>query len=264
MAYTKIMIGIPMTWNFMYGDFFLQFLRCQADWSGEYAPRVMIQTEHMLDDCRNSIVKEALDCGATHLWFWDADILPPVNALKTLMGHVNSGKDIVGLLCMMRTYPFYPIVFKENPKNRYAPIIIHDYEKGVIPAYATGTGCVMINTNVFRKMEYPWFKFEEDPNNPGEKISEDLYFCRKANDLGYKLYVDTIHTCGHLTTGPIIEPMYQQVKPRIINALRGAWVGKKKEVNQNAEKKIVYWGDSDESNDDNTVWKDKGGSSEDK
>jgi hypothetical protein len=61
---------------------------------------------------------------------------------------------------------------------------------------ATGTGCLLIRTEVFLNMDYPWFEFTK--TEAGKVVGEDVGFCKKAKKAGYKIYVDTSINCGHM------------------------------------------------------------------
>ena len=55
---------------------------------------------------------------------------------------------------------------------------------------------MLIRTEVFHKMPFPWFE--------KTKIgSEDLEFCRKARELGFPIHLDLGATMGHMTTASI-------------------------------------------------------------
>ena len=60
-----------------------------------------------------------------------------------------------------------------------------------------GTGCLMVRTEVFRKLPEPWFRFVDYGN--GQHLSEDLFFCELARTSGYTVWADTRVRCGHVT-----------------------------------------------------------------
>jgi hypothetical protein len=47
---------------------------------------------------------------------------------------------------------------------------------------------MMIKTEVFAKLEEPYFYFEQLPDN--KILGEDIYFCIKAKDVGIETWVD--------------------------------------------------------------------------
>ena len=47
---------------------------------------------------------------------------------------------------------------------------------------------MLIDAEVIRGIEKPYFYFEQLPNH--KILGEDIYFCIKASDAGYRTYVD--------------------------------------------------------------------------
>jgi hypothetical protein len=77
--------------------------------------------------------------------------------------------------------------------------LIEDFEDGdLVEVDATGTGCLMFDTRVFREMPGPWFRFRL--TDDGRPIGEDFGFCSDLRAMGHKIYVDTSVKCGHLST----------------------------------------------------------------
>ena len=60
-----------------------------------------------------------------------------------------------------------------------------------------GLGFAAIDQEVFENMEYPWFKIDEGENTYS-MTGEDVYFFKKATDLGYKIFCDPRIKLGHI------------------------------------------------------------------
>ncbi len=60
--------------------------------------------------------------------------------------------------------------------------------QGKLLVLALGFGMVLIKKEVFQKVEKPWFWFEQ--TDKGGTIGEDIYFCVKAFDKGFKTVLD--------------------------------------------------------------------------
>jgi hypothetical protein len=147
-----------------------------------------------IDTLRNDIVKKALDMDLTHLLMCDVDQVYPVDMVEKLLRH---RKSIVGGYICRRYPPFDPIMMRVSNKG-YVPI--EDYEMGdLVSVDATGTGCIMYDMEIFRKMPYPWFRFQTNPEN-GMTIGEDIGFCQDLKAAGYDIFVDTSVEIGHLST----------------------------------------------------------------
>ena len=84
-----------------------------------------------------------------------------------------------------------------------------DWEDGeLVEVDATGTGCILYNLEVFKKIPYPWFEFKKHPET-GLVIGEDVGLCQKLQAAGYKIYVDTSVEIEHLTIIKINKAMHK-------------------------------------------------------
>ena len=115
-----------------------------------------------------------------------------------IVGLVNQNVDIVSGLYLMEGGKYFAVVkdwdeefFK---KNGYFQFLtqkdIKDNEELVEVTY-TGMGFVLIKKGVFEALEYPWF--EPKRQEIGEMCdfsSEDVGFCLKAREKGFKIIVD--------------------------------------------------------------------------
>lgn len=147
-----------------------------------------------IDTLRNDIVEKAQNVSATKLIMMDVDQVYDLKTITKLLAHNLS---VVGAKVHRRYPPFDPIIMKITDKG-YLPI--EDYEDGaLVECDATGAGCIMYDMEIFRKLPYPWFKFQKHPSN-GMVIGEDVGLCQDLKAKGYKIYVDTSIEIGHLTT----------------------------------------------------------------
>jgi hypothetical protein len=132
-------------------------------------------------------VFHALRDGATHLMCIEDDTYPPLDAIERLLAH---DKDIV---C-----GWYP---KRQPGKRVGvPIVLQngkrqsldnpdDYTE-LVELYTAPMGCTLIKTDVFRRIQMPWFV------TTGQ-LTQDSFFSQKAREAGYTLWCDTSIRCEH-------------------------------------------------------------------
>jgi len=91
--------------------------------------------------------------------------------------------------------------YRENnvqPQARAACVDIgapHLWEVDVV-----GFGCAMIKRHVIEAMSEA---YEEVFGGHGEKLGEDCIFCKRAQDLGFKVHLDLSVQLGHLVTRQI-------------------------------------------------------------
>lgn len=144
---------------------------------------------------RNTVVREALETGAEWVWFLDDDQAFQSDLLMRLLSHEV---DIITPVYMQRVSPFAPVVYTDRSDDgTYEPLFLHDYpvDTGLIEVRAAGTGGLLIRTEVFDFVAEPWFEYGE--------ASEDLMFCERARDAGYKVHCDLQAHLGHGTTASI-------------------------------------------------------------
>ena len=148
----------------------------------------------MIDTARNMIVEKTReDPSYTHLLFVDDDQVFPPDALNKLLSH---DKDIVGAQIFKRRPLYEPCVYTLRG-SKYFPILVNKFAE----VDAIGTGMMLIKTEVFNKIEYPWFETVYDEEKTHWSV--DFMFCKKAKKLGYKIYCDPTIEIGHLGDAPV-------------------------------------------------------------
>lgn len=133
---------------------------------------------------RNKLVILAKDY--THLLFIDSDMSFNPDTLERMLEH---DKDILGLAANRRRLPLESVV-KPLDGDITKPIPTTLFE-----AESCGTGIMLIKTEVFEHVPAPWFEFEYIG---GERIGEDVSFCRKAKEAGYEIWVDPTIPVRHI------------------------------------------------------------------
>jgi FkbM family methyltransferase len=125
----------------------------------------------------------------------DSDIVLPDDTLVKMLA---ANKDIVSGLYIQRIPDTHTLeVYADLPGGGCTNIpykMIKD--TGVVEIAACGMGCALINSEVFRKMKYPHF-FYKSALTMQETVSEDVYFCLKARDHGFKIWADSSIQCDH-------------------------------------------------------------------
>lgn len=131
---------------------------------------------------RNKLVAQAEDYD--YLMMIDSDMKFNPDTLERMIAH---DKDILGLACNHRQLPLESVVKPLIEGQTTLPTELFEAE-------SVGTGVILIKTEVFNKIDAPWFEFTYD----GERIGEDVNFCRKARAAGYKIWVDPTIPVKHL------------------------------------------------------------------
>jgi hypothetical protein len=67
----------------------------------------------------------------------------------------------------------------------------------IFESRGTGFGFVSCSYELLESMKYPWFVIE-NPSDGSTEVGEDIFFCKKAASLGYKIMVDPTIKVGHI------------------------------------------------------------------
>ena len=155
-----------------------------------------------VDVARNELVELAKQHNARYLLFLDDDTLPPVHTVLRLLGLLQKNKKtgeqamVASGIYYTKSIPPMPVILKKD-----IPAGFEDWEWGdVFDVDYIGMGCCLINMQIFNELEKPYFKFYKGSPNPDEyqgTIGEDVWFCDKVAELGYKIWVDSYVQCEH-------------------------------------------------------------------
>lgn len=165
-------------------------------------------------DCakaRNTIAQMAIDKGFDYVLMVDNDVIMPKDALQNLIqgendvcfgfcAHRGEKNLYDGRTTICRLYDEKGIKYFDYTKeSMYTGQEMHTfYDEGThkVQIHGGGTACVLIKTDVFKRLKFPWFNWVEYSKT--KQISEDLYFCEQCKKAKIPLYVDTRVECGHI------------------------------------------------------------------
>jgi GT2 family glycosyltransferase len=136
------------------------------------------------------------------MWI-DSDQVFSPGHISTLINHK---KDIISGVYLMDGGKAYAAVehwdtdhFKKTGSFHFlTPEDIKDKKELMEVTYA-GMGFMLVKKGVFESLEYPWFPpIEFDIGNDIKDFcSEDVGFCLKAREAGYKIWIDPSVRVGH-------------------------------------------------------------------
>lgn len=171
---------------------------------------------------RNQMVTDMLAHEkAEWLWMLDVDAAFAPNMLHCLLEDADpTERPVIGALCHYRkarmvddkpVFDRFGLHEVETVPTMYK-VEMHDgiyegfrhierYGLGLCEVDATGCHCLLVHRSVFEaiKSDHPYRWFREDEWSPGGPVvGEDIWFCLKARELGYPIYVDTRLEAGHV------------------------------------------------------------------
>lgn len=132
-----------------------------------------------LNNLRTLAARAAIDRGMTHLLFIDSDMrFPPDTAIRLRA----RDRAIVGANCRQRTQ-------QEWTARRDGRFVSSTGRSGLDTVDTLGMGVTLIATEVFNRLEAPWFDQPYD-SGTGKHIGEDVSFCLKARAAGFTIHID--------------------------------------------------------------------------
>lgn len=159
-------------------------------------------------DCataRNNIALQAKAECADYVLMVDSDVVLPGDALKNLL---EEPKDVVLGWYAHRTYGNYDgrssICKLGEPLNYSWQASCKELRElanncvSRIQVHGGGMGCALIKTDVFDRIEYPFFDWVNYADDNRGMLSEDLFFCERLGHAGIPIYADTRVSCGHM------------------------------------------------------------------
>lgn len=139
---------------------------------------------------RERLATIAVKSGHSHILWLDDDMTFPPDALEKLLAH---GLPIVGTNCVARPMPEHGLRYHSTSAidagKWFKPLLTHKASSGLVKVVGTGFGVLLIDVDVFRRIEQPWFPIEWLPEHKLHQ-GEDIGFCRKAREAGYQFFVD--------------------------------------------------------------------------
>lgn len=197
-----LVVGLPFCGRLLVPDWALAFAAVNYPGNTNIEFRAIKGGE--VGPARNEIAQHALDSGAEWLWFVDDDTAPPFFAPRKLIQDLKEADPDVmvaaGIYVSKQEYP-EPLVYLDEGSGPHWRWKIGDvFECGLI-----GTGCMMIRVELFKHLPKPWFRTVDvvpDGLVDGELVmgasySDDLYFCKKVKEAGFRILADGGIVCVH-------------------------------------------------------------------
>ena len=143
---------------------------------------------------RQQLVDEALTTNCTHILLLDSDMNFPSHTLQALLSHK---KDIIACNYSTRVPPHRPVAFKDKEDLELRVGI----SSGIEEIYAIGMGVMLVNRKIYESITRPHFSVVWN-NNYTSLTGEDVYFCNKAQEQGYTIWLenDLSKSIGHTGT----------------------------------------------------------------
>ena len=160
--------------------------------------------DSLVTRCRNELVRLFLNTDCKYLLFIDDDLEFDPRHIERLRSH---NQPIVGGLYFKKNLLHAPVLNRPG----------QSYDNGLMEVGEVGTGFLMIRRDVFGAMK-EWYDIEyagagdqeqgkrwdffpvgrKDADPRAQYLSEDYFFCQRATELGYKVFVDQNVVINHI------------------------------------------------------------------
>jgi 2-polyprenyl-3-methyl-5-hydroxy-6-metoxy-1,4-benzoquinol methylase len=150
-----------------------------------------------IDQVRNLMAHYTINNRYDYIYFVDSDMILPEDSLIKLLSH-NKG-IVSGLYIQRRLEAKIPEMYRRRPNGGVTNLSMDELEDNTLMEIEScGFGGVLIKREVLEKVGYPYFFYKHSIDFK-DTVSEDVYFCLKAESKGYKTYLDTSLKYNHIS-----------------------------------------------------------------
>lgn len=172
-----------------------QFAQCLATLGKVDKTIVAFQIGSLVYTSRNDLVQIAIKQGCDYIFWLDSDMMFPPDVLVRMFEDLKHG-DIVSGLYFRRVAPFTPVIYDkldiDDTGCHYTEP--KDIPDGIFEVAGCGFGCVLLPTDIMLDVLEKY----GSPFTPINGIGEDLSFCWRARQLGFKIVCDPDIPLGHV------------------------------------------------------------------
>ena len=171
---------------------------------------VAFQMGSLIYNSRNDLAKKALEAECDYIFWLDSDMVFEPDTLEKLINDRESGDIITGLY-FRRVQPFSPVVFSKLQITDAGGCQWQNQDTipgEIFPVDGCGFGCVLMPVSAVADV---LAKFG-NAFAPISGVGEDLSFCWRARQCGYKIVCDPNIKLGHVGHHVITEQFYESYK----------------------------------------------------
>ena len=164
---------------------------------------------------RTGLCRMAMEAGADFVLWLDSDVVFQPDLMEKLMEDIQ-GRDMVTAVYHARRPPFRPVLWKTIttgllPEN----MVVEQYDDyptdGLFEVEACGFGAVLMKIGVIRDVAQTFHQ----TFSPLPGLGEDLSFCVRARNCGYKIWCDPDLQVGHKGSMIVNQDTFRAVRDRM-------------------------------------------------
>jgi hypothetical protein len=195
----RIVVCVPLSWSFVPTLFFHSWNQMMYYSQGKYELLLLSSSSCYMDTMRNNLVDAARRHKPDYILWLDADQLYPANTPEVLMAHINSGKSVVGGLTPRSVDGDVNVYELVHSEGIISPLLNVVPGRGLIKVGAMGMGGVMVDPEVFDKLDLPCFTMRWN-SQLARYPGEDIQFYANCKKKGIDVWCDTNLVFGHIVT----------------------------------------------------------------
>lgn len=170
---------------------------------------VAFQVGSLIYTSRDNLSKKAITMGADYVFWLDSDMVFSPDVLERCFKAIDKDTIVTGLY-FRRSAPFSPVLFDklEMTENGCEWSDFEELPDTPFEVGGCGFGCVLMPTEAAVAVS---LNFNE-MFNPMKGVGEDLAFCWRARQSGYKIICDPSIQLGHVGHTVINAEFYNAYK----------------------------------------------------
>lgn len=164
-------------------------------------------------DSRNKLTTAAIASEADYILWLDSDMIFDRDMLKRMIRDINNGADIVCGLFFARRPPFQACIYKKirqglTPEECISERYDNYPSNSLFEVDACGMAAVLMKCDVAKAVVEKY----HDAFSPLRGYGEDISFCIRAKNLGYKIFCDSSIKVGHMAKFAVNEEVSKQYR----------------------------------------------------
>ena len=172
-----------------------------------------MQSGSLVYTSRNNLATMSIQMDADYVFWLDSDMVFDADVLERMFKTLKENDlDILTGLYFRRVPPYTPVLFDrleiEGEICDWSEFT--EIPKGIFEVGGCGFGCVLMKTDVFYDVQSKFGNMFAPIANNGE----DIAFCWRARQCGFKIYCDPSIICGHVRTSVVNEQFFEVFKQK--------------------------------------------------
>ncbi len=197
---TKVLIATPIKKDVKIDVRTIMFLQEEVSHYAGQGWKWAVRIGMPVESARNDMIREMQEGDYTHIYFLDADTIPPKDTIGRLLAH---DKDVVAGIT--------PVWLNERCWNyqieKDVQVLANKPPTEIFKAMRIGGTTILVKREVLEKLKSPYFY--TDKYN-GKYITDDYYFCDKLHDSGFELWIDPTIVCGHMNYVNLLDMYFKE------------------------------------------------------